>query len=76
MKERSNAAPSAGARIGGIVIGMLIGAVIGGIAALLFAPQTGNETRELIRNRYGQMKEVFRGIPGDDAKTAKETEEG
>jgi gas vesicle protein len=73
MDSRGTAAQAAGAGMGGIFIGILIGAVIGGIAALLFAPQSGTETREMIRNRSSQMKDVFRGTAEDTAEMGKKT---
>jgi gas vesicle protein len=73
MDDRSNVAGAAGAGIGGIFIGMAIGAVIGGVVALLFAPQTGSETREMIRNRYCQMRDVVRGAAKDTSETGEKT---
>jgi gas vesicle protein len=35
----------------GFSIGLLSGAVIGGVIALLFAPKTGKETRQLIKDK-------------------------
>ncbi len=76
MEDRSNfAGPAAGAGMGGLFVGILIGAALGGILALLFAPQKGNETREMIRNRYGQMRDVVRGAAQDTAETAEKTAE-
>ncbi len=36
---------------GTLGIGLLIGAVVAGTIALLYAPRTGRETREMIRSR-------------------------
>lgn len=36
-----------------LAIGLLIGAIAGAIAALLFAPKSGNETREGIKRTIG-----------------------
>jgi gas vesicle protein len=44
--------------VGMFFIGLAAGAVAGGIAALLFAPKSGKETREMIRGKAvetGQM---------------------
>ncbi len=73
MDSRGTVAGAAGAGVGGIFIGILIGAVLGGIVALLFAPQTGTETREMVRNRYGQMRDVFRGAAQDTAEMGEKT---
>lgn len=35
----------------GIGIGLVAGAVIGGVVALLFAPQSGKETRQMIKDK-------------------------
>ncbi len=35
----------------GFGIGLLTGVVIGGVIALLYAPKTGKETRQLIRDK-------------------------
>jgi len=41
----------------GFGIGLLSGVVIGGIIALLFAPQSGKETRQMIKNKATGMVE-------------------
>ena len=66
---------AAGAGTGGFMMGMLWGMVVGGVVALLFAPQTGTETRQMIRERLGQMKEVFRAGSSDVKQTAEKTAE-
>ncbi len=70
MDTGTNAGTSAGAGMGGILMGLLIGAFVGGVVALLFAPQTGSQTREMIRNRAGQIGDAFRGISQDIRRTA------
>jgi gas vesicle protein len=35
----------------GIGVGLLAGVVIGGVVALLFAPQSGKETRQMIKDK-------------------------
>jgi gas vesicle protein len=37
--------------------GLLMGAAIGAILGLLFAPQSGRETRELVRQKVGTAKD-------------------
>ena len=61
MDNGSTAAGATGAGMGGLLMGLLIGAVVGGVVALLFAPQTGNETRRMIKNRAGDIGNAFRG---------------
>jgi gas vesicle protein len=36
--------------------GLLTGAVIGGIIALLYAPKSGKETREQIKNKFEELE--------------------
>jgi gas vesicle protein len=59
--------PAGSSRLGAgpFFLGVLIGAVIGGVAALMLAPKSGAETREMIRNRYNQMSEVVRNSAQD-----------
>ncbi len=64
-----------GAGAGGFMMGMLWGVIIGGVVALLFAPQTGSETRHMIQDRLGQMKEIFRSSAREMEHTAEKTAE-
>ena len=41
----------------GFSIGLLAGAVIGGIVAVLYAPKTGKETRQLIKDTAMETRE-------------------
>ena len=45
----------------GFGIGLLSGVVIGGIIALLFAPQSGKETRQMIKNKATVMVDAIKG---------------
>jgi gas vesicle protein len=49
--------------------GILAGAVIGGVVALLFAPKSGKETRELIRDKSGDVFETVKRKVGDVRQT-------
>jgi gas vesicle protein len=40
-----------------VLLGFLVGAVAGGVAALLFAPATGKETRQKIADGLGQTRD-------------------
>jgi gas vesicle protein len=42
---------------GSFVMGFLVGAVAGGIAALLMAPQSGEETRAMIRDKSIELRD-------------------
>jgi len=50
------------------VVGMLVGSAIGAAVALLYAPQAGDETRDLIKQKAGEAKDKA----GELATTAKE----
>ncbi|MCQ2203819.1 MAG: YtxH domain-containing protein [Bacteroidales bacterium] len=41
----------------GFTNGLLFGALIGGAIALLFAPKTGAETREVLKDKINKAKE-------------------
>jgi gas vesicle protein len=45
----------------GFGIGLLSGVVIGGIIALLFAPQSGKETRQMIKNKATGVVDAIKG---------------
>jgi gas vesicle protein len=42
---------------GNVLLGFLVGAVAGGVAALLFAPTSGKETRQKIAEGLGKAKD-------------------
>ena len=42
---------------GAFVMGFVVGALSGAIASLLMAPQTGDETRQLIKDKAIELKE-------------------
>jgi gas vesicle protein len=44
----------------GFGIGLLTGAVIGGVVALLYAPQSGKETRKLVKDKTGEIVTAVR----------------
>jgi gas vesicle protein len=75
MINESNTGGIAGAGMGGFMMGMLWGVLIGGVVALLFAPQTGNQTREMIKNRASQIGNAFRGTAKDVEETSEKTME-
>jgi gas vesicle protein len=45
------------------VIGFIVGGLIGAGLALLFAPQTGEETREMLKDKFLELKEKAEKIP-------------
>jgi gas vesicle protein len=44
----------------GFGIGLLTGAVIGGVIALLYAPKTGKETRQLIKDKATDVMDAVK----------------
>ena len=46
--------------LAGFGIGLLSGAIIGGVVALLYAPKTGKETRQLIKDKTTEVVEVVK----------------
>jgi gas vesicle protein len=42
---------------GAFAIGVLVGSLAAGVAALLFAPQSGEETRELIKEKSIELRD-------------------
>lgn len=51
---------------GGFVGGLLLGVVLGAIIALLFAPKSGQETREMVTQTVGDLKGMVGGDGGDN----------
>jgi gas vesicle protein len=41
----------------GFFTGLMMGAVIGAVVALLYAPQTGTETRRMVKEKASDIKE-------------------
>lgn len=51
---------------GGFVGGMLLGVVLGAIIALLFAPKSGQDTRETVVQAVGDIKDKVAGEDDDE----------
>jgi gas vesicle protein len=45
----------------GFGVGLLTGAVIGGVLALLYAPKTGKETRQMIKDKATEVVDAIKG---------------
>jgi gas vesicle protein len=56
----------------GFGIGLLAGAVIGGVIALLFAPTSGKETRQMIKDKATEMVETAGEKAGEVVNTVRE----
>jgi gas vesicle protein len=56
----------------GFGVGILTGAVIGGVIALLFAPKTGKETRQLIKDKTTAVIDAAREKTSSVIDTVKE----
>ena len=49
----------------GFGVGLLAGAVIGGVIALLYAPQSGTETRQLIKDKASDAVDAFKNAASE-----------
>lgn len=72
MNNMSDVGKAAGFSVGGFFLGILVGAVAGGITALMLAPKSGQETREMVMNRFNQAKDVVKGAGEDMKKTGQD----
>jgi gas vesicle protein len=56
-----------GSQVGGIVAAFAVGAFVGAAVALLYAPRSGKDTRDLItdkgRELRGNVNDAMEGIP-------------
>lgn len=43
---------------GGFFVGLLIGAVVGGVVAVMMAPRSGQETRDMVKKKINEMKDI------------------
>ena len=57
----------------GFGVGLVTGLIIGGVIALLYAPKTGKETRQLIKDKVGGVADAVRGKTGEIVDTVKDT---
>ena len=56
----------------GFGIGLLTGAIIGGVIALLYAPKTGKETRQLIKDKATEVVDTVKEETSGVIDTVKE----
>ena len=56
----------------GFGIGLLAGAVIGGVIALLYAPKSGKETRQLIKVKANEVVDTLKKETSEVIDTVKE----
>lgn len=49
----------------GFVLGILVGAIVGASAAIVLTPQSGEETRGMIRNQAADLKEKMAELTAD-----------
>jgi gas vesicle protein len=54
------------------ITGLLAGVAIGGVLALLYAPQSGKETREKIKQKFNDLEKELEALK---TKTGKKSEE-
>jgi gas vesicle protein len=57
----------------GFGIGLVTGAVIGGVIALLYAPKTGKETRQLIKDKATEVVDTLKEKTSGVIDTVKDT---
>ncbi len=48
-----------GSGVGMFFLGILTGAIVGGVTALLLTPKTGKETRQLIKDKTLEMRDMM-----------------
>jgi gas vesicle protein len=53
-----------GVGAGGVILAFLAGAAIGGVAALLLAPRSGEQTRKRLMDFSDDAKEKLTRVPG------------
>ncbi len=51
--------------VNGFGIGLLVGAAVGASLALLFAPQSGRETRQMIKEKASNIRQRMSRLRGD-----------
>jgi len=57
--------------LAGFGIGLLAGAIIGGVMALLYAPKSGKETRQLIKDKVTDVMDTVKEETGGVMDTVK-----
>ena len=57
----------------GFGVGLLTGVIIGGVIALLYAPKTGKETRQMIKEKVSGVVDSVRGKTSEVMDTVKDT---
>ncbi len=58
--------------LAGFGIGLVTGVIIGGVIALLYAPKSGKETRELIKDKATEVAETVKEKTSGVIDTVKE----
>lgn len=66
---------SSGRGLGAFFLGMVIGLVAGGASALLLAPQSGGETRSMIKDRFNRMRDAVRERAQEAAENVEQMKE-
>jgi gas vesicle protein len=54
--------------VSSFLTGLLAGVAIGGVIALLYAPQSGKETRDQLKNRIEDLEREFESLKGKAAR--------
>lgn len=58
-----------------LIIGLIAGAAIGGVVALLYAPQSGKETREKLKQKFKEFEEELELLKGKAGEKPSEIKE-
>lgn len=61
--------------INSFLTGLLAGAVLGGVIALLYAPQSGKETREQIKKKFDELETELENLKSKAKSNGKETKD-
>ena len=48
----------------GLFTGLLVGAAVGSVIALLYAPRSGAETRQIVKSKASELKEKATKVVG------------
>jgi len=62
--------------ISSFITGLLAGAAIGGVIALLYAPKSGKETREDLKQKLEDLEKEFETLKGKAAEKSAQVRKG
>ena len=65
LKRRTDLADNGNSNVGGVLVAFMAGIVVGAGVALLYAPQSGKETRKMLAKKAGEFKDDAEEIMDD-----------